>query len=158
MSVTAPAESTAPPAVLAAWQRVTERWDDTGAHDALVALVIQHGCFAWAAARYKAHAQDEVATRQLERVRKAALATMLTARKPGLDARSPYHATLRLFGVLVVVLLIALLSAMLVRSRPRRAAHDREAGTGDASEAEPAATPAVPERHLHIEHNPRLQP
>jgi hypothetical protein len=67
---------TAPEVVTAAWDALAAHWDDQARHDALLGLVAQHGCYAWAAAKYKERGDDPIAQRQLERVRKSALATM----------------------------------------------------------------------------------
>src|SRR6185369_17042357 len=89
------------------WQSVTEKWDEAGRHDAFLALVAQHSSFAWAAARYKERAGDAMADKQLERLRRAATATMMaSASSKSSKQRQPYR------GLLVV--LICMLLAMVV--------------------------------------------
>ena len=83
--------SDSPPApVLAAWCGVVRAWNERARHDAFLGVVAQHGCFAWATARYREQPIDWIACQQLERLRRAAVAVMLataTVRKeprPGL--------------------------------------------------------------------------
>ena len=48
---------------------VAEQWDDAGdATSALLALVAQHSCFAWAAAQLQGARRDPIADKQLERI------------------------------------------------------------------------------------------
>jgi len=98
---------TAPEPVIAAWDELTQHWDDDARHDALLGLVAQHDCYAWAAAQYKARGDDPIAVRRLERVRKAALATMFAkaSRKPEQD-QVPFK------GSLLVLLIVAILTGV----------------------------------------------
>ena len=94
-----------PAEVVAAWARITASWEDQAQHDALIGLVAQHGCFAWAAARYRERVDDPIAKRQQERLRKAATATMLaTATVRTGPEEQPYRATILVFVVLLVAL------------------------------------------------------
>jgi hypothetical protein len=97
--------------VTAAWQRVTEHWDDAARHDAFIASVAQHSCYAWAAARYKERAGDAIADKQLDRLRRAATATMMAAAaaRPSRE-RQPYKSSM----VVLIVLLLAMLVALFV--------------------------------------------
>jgi hypothetical protein len=97
--------------VRAAWTRVTETWVDALRHDAFFALVVQHQCFAWAAARYKERGADPIATEQLARLRKAAMATMMAAAaaRPQKE-RQPYRNVM----VTLIVLLVAMLLGLVV--------------------------------------------
>lgn len=107
--------------VEAAWQTLVDRWDDPAGHEAFMSLVAKHGAYAWAAARYKERAGDGLADKQLERIRKAATATMFaTARtKP---QEEPYRRTIVIFAVLIVMLVIALVGVKLMHdAQPERA-------------------------------------
>lgn len=97
--------------VRSAWHRVTETWPDSARHDELFKLVVQHQCFAWAAARYKERGKDPIAEEQLARLRRAAMATMMAAAaaRPAKE-RTPYRSTL----IVLVVLLAALVIGILV--------------------------------------------
>jgi hypothetical protein len=103
--------------VTTAWERVTEQWDDTARHEAFIASVAQHNCYAWAAARYKERAGDAVADKQLARLRKAATATMMAAAmaRPSKE-RQPYRG--------LVVVLICLVLAMIVALFVTKSLHD----------------------------------
>jgi hypothetical protein len=107
-------------AVEAAWERVVEQWDDQARHDSFLGLVAQHSEFAWAAGKYKERAGDAVADKQLEKLRKAATATMFAtaSKKPGEDP--PYKRTMVIFIVLIVMLVIALVGVKIMHdTRPR---------------------------------------
>jgi hypothetical protein len=97
--------------VRTAWQSVAEAWPDRTRHDALFALVVKHQCFAWAAARYKERGDDPIATEQLARLRRGAMATMMAAGAARPDkAPQPYRNTM----IVLVVLLAALVLGILV--------------------------------------------
>jgi hypothetical protein len=97
--------------VRAAWTRVTETWVDALRHDAFFALVVQHQCFAWAAARYKERGKDPIAEEQLARLRRAAMATMMAAAaaRPQKE-RQPYRSVL----ITLIVLLVAMVLGLVV--------------------------------------------
>lgn len=107
-----------PEVVTAAWDRTVEQWDDLSRHDALLAVVVEHSAFAWAAARYKerdARGDDPVARARLERIRKAATATMFaTAKVRETEGSSPYKKTLVWLMVLCVMLVLGLVFARIV--------------------------------------------
>jgi hypothetical protein len=96
-------------AVRGAWDRCTETWSDAARHDELFKLVVQHSCFAWAAARYRERGDDPIAREQLERLRKAAMAAMFVsaAARPTKE-KTPYRSSLIVLGVLIVAMLLAL--------------------------------------------------
>ena len=100
--------------VTAAWDRVVEDWDDPARHDALIGLVAQHNCFVWAAARYKERAGDPIADKQLERLRRAATATMLATATARPEASQPYRKTFLYFAFVVFILLATVLAAKLI--------------------------------------------
>lgn len=103
--------------VRAAWHAVTETWPDSARHDAFFALVVQHQCFAWAAARYRERGNDPIAEEQLARLRKAAMATMMAAAATRqVKERTPYRSTL----IVLIVLLVAMVLGLVVA----RSIHD----------------------------------
>lgn len=106
-----------PPAdVQTAWQDITEHWDDAARHKAFVGLVSAHNCFAWAAARYKERAGDAIADAQLERLQRAATATLMaTARARPRSERAPYVSLLVVVVALLALALIGLLAAKMFR-------------------------------------------
>jgi len=107
-----------PDAVLAAWKGAVDAWDDPARHEAVIAQVAQYSCFAWAAARYKERAGDPIAERQLDRLRRAATATMLaTATARPNKEPTPYRATVVLFVVLVLAAIGGLIYAMVLHDR-----------------------------------------
>lgn len=101
-----------------AWERAIEKWDDQPRHEEVMRLVAQHDAYAWAASRYRSRAGDPVADKQLERIRKAAEITMLSAAVSRKDAsaKNPYRNTMALLIVLVVLIVGGLLYAW-IRSR-----------------------------------------
>ena len=119
-------EASVPDAVRDAWQRATEGWSDPARHDELLRVVALHDSYAWAAGRYRTR-RDDLAVRQLERLRRAAEATLLATATARPDAASaPYRATRGVLMVLIVAVLVGLVYAMVIRSRgapaPPRAA------------------------------------
>jgi hypothetical protein len=148
-------EAAVPPEVAAAWERVIEAWDDTERHDTLLRLAAQHDAYAWTAARYRDakraapaspspfrsypdHAIDAIADRQLDRMRRAAEATLYasaTAREE--RGRTRYRGTRVVLALLVFAIALGLVVAMLVRG-------GLSLGPGpDPAEAQPAK-PAQP--------------
>ena len=106
-----------PEPVVAAWQRCVDGWDEPARHDALLAAVVQHNCFAWAAARYKTKAGDPVADARLARLRRAAEAALLataTVRPEASEGRS----NLRVFALAMALLVaIAIVTALVMSAR-----------------------------------------
>ena len=106
-----------PDPVVAAWEQVEAHWDEPERHEALIAAVASFSCYAWAAGKYKTRAGDPIADAQLERLRKAATATMLataTARPARADG-VPYRNAMVILAVLVILLGVGAVYAM-VRS------------------------------------------
>ena len=103
-----------PDALVAAWDRVVEHWEDPQQHDELLRLVAQHDAYAWAAERYRARAGDPVSVRQLERVRRAAEVTMLATAMPRAEQKTrPYRAATAVLVMLIVAAVVGLLFAMI---------------------------------------------
>ena len=106
-----------PDAVVAAWDQATAAWEDRSKHDALLALVATHSCYAWAASRYKTRAGDPVADEQIERLRKAATANLLaTAAARPEQVSMPYRNTLLVLVVLLFMIVLGVIYAT-VKSR-----------------------------------------
>ena len=106
----------------AAWQTVIEGWENPARHELFMGLVAKHSEFSWAASKYKERAGDAIADKQLERVRKAATASLLAtaAKKP---EGTPYKRTIVIFMVLLLLIILALVGLMLVHdARPRSSA------------------------------------
>lgn len=106
-----------------AWQRASDAWTDDAKHDELLRLVAAHDAYAWAAGRYRTRGKDAMATRQLDRLRRAAEATLLAGAtvRPGAES-TPYRASSAVLGMLVVAVAAGLLYAIVVRS-PRAPTH-----------------------------------
>jgi predicted RNA-binding Zn-ribbon protein involved in translation (DUF1610 family) len=116
-------EAAVPDPVRAAWTRVTEpaAWSDGALHDELLHQVAAHNSYAWAAARYRTR-RDTVAQRQLERLRRAAEATLLAGASARRDvAAKPYRATRSVLALLIVAIVVGVLYAMVIRGRPTAA-------------------------------------
>jgi hypothetical protein len=103
-----------PDAVRAAWTAASVAWDQKESHDALLQTVAQHSTYAWAAARYReiqrARPGDSIAPKRLDRLRRAAEATMFAGASVRADKTpKPYRS-----AVMVLALLLAILAAGLV--------------------------------------------
>jgi hypothetical protein len=104
-----------PEAVQTAWDDAVAHWDDPARHQAVLGLVAQHNCFAWAAARYKERAGDPVAEKQLERLRSSAVATMFaqaSGRKK--EPPQPFRQTLLLLVALLLALVIGMIFVKII--------------------------------------------
>lgn len=96
-------------AVRGAWERVSENWTDTARHDALFHAAVKDNALAWAAARYRERGDDPIAKGQLERLRKAAVASMLVSAAPReAKQKTPYRSTLIVLMCLIAAMIIAL--------------------------------------------------
>jgi hypothetical protein len=117
--------------VTAAWERAVEQWDDNSRHEAVLAMVVQHSAFAWAAARYKERGDDPIAQARLERLRKAATAAMMatgSTRKTD-EVKSPATKIAIWLTVMIAMLLVGLLFAkIVVDGRQKKAAPGRSHG------------------------------
>ena len=104
--------------VTKAWDHVVEQWDDIARHDALFKLVAQHANYAWAAGRYKDRAGDVIADKQIDRLRKAATATLLaTASRSDAPEPTPYKRLMVIFVVMLVMLILGLFAAKMLHDR-----------------------------------------
>ena len=100
-----------------AWARVLEAWDDPARHDELMRLVAANNCYAWAAGRYRTRPTDDpIARRQLERVRRAAEATMLASATVREKAQPmPYRATTAVLAMMIIAIVAGLFYALVIR-------------------------------------------
>jgi uncharacterized Zn finger protein (UPF0148 family) len=115
-SYTEERDAAVPESVRAAWQRAAEAWSDPARHDELLQQVAAHRCYAWAAAHYRARTGDPVAERQLDRLRRAAEATLLAGATVRPDATAgPYRATLGVLAILIAAIVIGVVYATLIR-------------------------------------------
>jgi hypothetical protein len=104
-------------AVVAAWDKLAEDWDNQARHDALRALAVEHGELKWLATKYREKQGDPVAVAQLGKITSAAMATMLareTAAKSDGDVNAPYKRAAMWIVVLLIMLLLGLIAAKLV--------------------------------------------
>ncbi len=112
------ADPQVPEAVRTAWQAAVDKWDDPARHEAFIAQIAQHRCFAYGAARYKERAGDPTADRQLARLQKSATAALLaTGTTRDEPTKNPYRATMALFVVLVVLAIGGLVYTAVLHSR-----------------------------------------
>jgi hypothetical protein len=94
-------------ALEAAWQDVTQHWDEAPRHDALLGVVAHYSAYAWLAQQYRQRGDDPIAQRQLERIRKAAIATMFATQTHKRQAeKMPFK------GSLLVLLLVGILTGV----------------------------------------------
>jgi hypothetical protein len=129
-------DASVPEEVAAAWERVLEAWDDPGRHDALLRLIARHEAYAWAAAKYRDakraapaspspfrsypdHAVDAIADRQLDRMRRAAEATLYASASAREDrGRSPYRAATAVLAMFIVAIVAGLIFASVFQREP----------------------------------------
>jgi hypothetical protein len=128
-------DAAVPDSVREAWLRAGEAWSEAARHDELLRLVAAHNCYAWAAGRYRTRSGDAIAERQLDRLRRAAEATLLASATARPDrAARPYRAAVGVLAILIVVIVVGLLYAFV-----RQPA---------ATPASPALAPAAPVQPL----------
>jgi hypothetical protein len=109
-------EAEVPEPVRAAWAGVAGAWSDPARHDELLRQVAAHRCYAWAAGRYRTRGGDPIAERQLDRLRRAAEATLLAGATVRRDtAALPYRATVGVLAVLIAAVVVGLVYAALAR-------------------------------------------
>ncbi|MDB4953338.1 MAG: hypothetical protein JWO36_907 [Myxococcales bacterium] len=106
-------DAAVPEVVRTAWQRTLDGWSEPERHDELLRLVGQHSAYAWVAGRYRdaqrEHPADTIGERQLDRVRRAAEATLFVSATPRPDkANKPYQSTVAILVVLVLLMAIGL--------------------------------------------------
>ena len=103
-------------AVSAAWDKVTEDWDNQARHDALLALAVEHQAFKWVATKYRERKGDAIADAQLAKIGAAAMATMLSAAtaKRESDVPSPYKRALLWIVVLAALMVFGLMAVKLM--------------------------------------------
>ena len=121
-------DAAVPEVVLETWQRVVDGWEEPVRHDELLRLVTNHGCYAWAAARYRdairARKADAIGEGQLDRVRRAAEAALYLSATPKPDpTEKPYRSTIAILGVLVIIMAMGLVYALVFHEPPAAPAH-----------------------------------
>ena len=105
-----------PDAVQAAWDSAVAQWDDPAKHALLLGLVAQHGCYAWAAGKYKERAGDAIADKQLERLRSSAVAAMFATSTKKEKETQPYRSTLIVLAALLLILVLGLVFVSIIKS------------------------------------------
>ncbi len=130
-----------PPALEAAWARVTAAWDDAAAHERVVELAAITSSYAWVARQYRAAAHDRpddprIAAQlaRLARMTEATLRATAEARPRGGSPTTPYRTT-----VVVLLLLVAAAGAGLVWAMTAR-------GDGGPAPVETRARPPLTPR------------
>ena len=119
----AAAEAAVPEAVRAAWTRATELWTEQARHDELMREVAAHNGYAWAASRYRTRPGDSIAARQLDRLRRAAEATLLASATVRPDAgKQPYRGLIGVLAVLIFALIVGVVGATVLRGPGARPA------------------------------------
>jgi uncharacterized Zn finger protein (UPF0148 family) len=112
-------DAAVPEPVREAWTRATEAWNTAAPHDQLLQLAASHNAYAWAAGRYRTR-RDTVSQRQLERLRRAAEATLFASATARPDTTAaPYRATRGVLAFLIVAVLVGVLYAVVIRDHPR---------------------------------------
>ncbi len=102
-------------AVTAAWDKVTEDWDNQARHDALLALAAENQAFKWVATKYRERKGDPIADAQLTKIGAAAMATMFasaTAKRE--KSASPYKRALVWMVVFVILMVFGLVAVKLM--------------------------------------------
>jgi hypothetical protein len=111
-------DAAVPLQLVAAWDTAAAAWDDPKSHDTVIAVVAAHQAYAWAANRYRTRPGDPVAARQLERIRKAAEATMYAGAATRKDtAPKPYRAVTAVLAMLALAAGAGLLYATMMNGR-----------------------------------------
>jgi predicted RNA-binding Zn-ribbon protein involved in translation (DUF1610 family) len=117
------AEAAVAEPVRAAWTRATEAWTEQARHDELMRQAAAHDGYAWAAGRYRTRIGDPVAARQLDRLRRAAEATLLASATVRPEAgRTPYRGPVGVLAVLIFLLVVGVVGATMLRGSGARSA------------------------------------
>jgi hypothetical protein len=112
-------DASVPGPVHEAWAHAAAAWEDPARHDELLRQVASRNCYAWAAGRYRARLPDAIAERQLDRLRRAAEATLLATATVRPDAEMrPYRVTRGVLAFLIAVIAAGLLYATVIREPP----------------------------------------
>src|SRR5262245_58871818 len=112
-------DAAVPQPVRQAWTRATESWNTPAPHDELLQLAATHNSYAWAAGRYRSR-RDSISTRQLERLQRAAEATLLASAHPRPDtASAPYRSARGVLAFLIVAALVGVVYAVVIRDHAR---------------------------------------
>jgi len=116
----AAASVSAPDVVQAAWARTTQDWHTAARHDELLQLVAIHHAYAWAAGRYRMRGDEPIAQRQLDRLRRAAEATLRAGATPraGASARTSSRARRRVLALVITMIVAGALFALGIADQP----------------------------------------
>lgn len=102
-----------PPALASAWANTLSSWGDSSKHDLVLGLAAKHEQYAWLAARYReaarANPDDPIPPARLERLQRAALATLCFERRaPQTEERKPYRNVLLLLAATMFATVVGL--------------------------------------------------
>ena len=103
-----------PEPVRAAWQGVLGGWDEPARHDAFFQVVVHHGCYAWAAGRYKQKAGDAIADARLAKLQRAAEAALFATAAVRPAASDQGKSNMKLFVVAMLFALVIALATLAV--------------------------------------------
>jgi len=109
-------DAAVPGDVRAEWDALVGAWQDPAHHDAFLLSVSRHGCYAWAAGRYRdstvSRPRDPVAPRQLDRLRRAGEATLFASAAARPEKHpTPYIAVIAILAFLLVAIIGGVLYA-----------------------------------------------
>ena len=115
--VTARAASV-PPAVSAAWDALQPHWEEPKRHDALFELAARSDALPWLGGKYRERAKgdDPIATKNLDKIRKAAEATLFATASSRDDQRK--RNSFIALGVVALVLAIIAAVVYLTAGKP----------------------------------------
>jgi len=114
-------DANVPPSVREAWTRAAADWSDAARHDELLRAAAAHNSYAWVAGRYRARGHDPVAARQLDRLRRAAEATLFAGATVRRDtAARPYRSATGLLAILIAAITVGLIYTSVARHRVAR--------------------------------------
>jgi hypothetical protein len=102
-------DAAVPEEVRRAWTALDGAWTEIARHDAMLAMVARHNCYAWAAGRYRdasrARTGDSIAVAQLDRLRRAGEATMFASASARPEqSKTPYTSVIAILGIMMVAI------------------------------------------------------
>jgi hypothetical protein len=106
-----------------AFRRADEDWKEQAHHNEILRLTSQHNTYAWTCGRYRKRKGDPIADKAIDRLQRAAFATMMATATPRRETeKNPYRTSIGILVLLLIVIVVGVVYALVFYEPPAKKA------------------------------------